>query len=242
MPRAPILIAALAVFAFGASANSARAEMGPCVPAVFDLICGTGPGAARAILKTVSPSKRLAFAWRLSNRPPTDQPEQNDPYLENFVVRLEDGAVLAKSHGAYWDLGSKIAKAFLIAAWSPDNRLLFRVEQSAVSSSAELFLFTDADKAIGPLELVKVIKSALQEKMQESKVPSNSILLFNSHPAITVDDQGSIHATAFIAAPDAASGPPYEVVVRALRTGDSLDAKVESVTPFAGTGVSIIVH
>ena len=116
MPRAFAFIATLAFFAFAAWVNSARADMGPCTPVVFDLICGNGPGAARAILKTVSPSKRLAFAWRLSNRPPTDRPEQNDPYLENFVVRIEDGAVLAKSHGAYWDLGSKIAKAFLIAA------------------------------------------------------------------------------------------------------------------------------
>lgn len=242
MPRAFAFITALAFFAFAAWVNSARADMGPCVPAVFDLICGNGPGAARAILKTVSPSKRFAFAWRLSNRPPTDRPEQNDPYLENFVVRIEDGAVLAKSRGAYWDLGSKIAKAFLIAAWSPDSRLLFRVEQSAVSSSAELYFFADADKAIGPLELGKVIKSALQEKMPASKAPNDSILLFNSHPAITVDDPGSIHATAFVAAPDAVDSPPYEVVVRALRTGDSLDAKVVSVTPFKGTGVSIIVH
>jgi hypothetical protein len=242
MPRALILIAALDLFAFAAYANSARAEMGPCVPAVFDLICGNGAGAARAIVKTVSPSKRLAFAWRLSNRPPTDRPEQNDPYLENFVVRTEDGAVLARSHGAYWDLGSKIAKAFLIAAWSPDSHLLFRVEQSAVSSSAELYFFADTDKAIGPVELVKLIKSEVQEKMHESNALNNSILLFNSHPAITVDDRWLIHAIVFIRAQDASDSQPYEVVVQALRTGDSLDAKVVSIAPYEGTSISIIVH
>lgn len=241
MPRA-LILAALHLFAFAAGANSARAEMGPCVPAVFDLICGNGAGAARAIAKTVSPSKRLAFAWRLSNRPPTDQPKPNDAFLENFVVRIEDGTALAKSHGAYWDLGSKIAKAFLIASWSPDSRLLFRIEQSAESSSAELYSFGEADKAIGPIELVKVIKSAVQDKIQESKIPNNSILLFNSHPAITVDDKGLIHATVFIRAQDASDSPPYEVTVEVLRAADSLDAKIVSITAYEGTAGAIIVH
>lgn len=240
MPRAFTFIATLAFFAFAAWVNSARADMGPCTPAVFDLICGNGPGAARAIVKTVSPSKRLAFAWRLSNRPPTNRPEQNDPYLENFVVRIDDGAVLARSHGAYWDLGSKIAKAFLIAAWSPDSRLLFRVEQSAVSSSAELYFFANADKAIGPVELVGLIKSAVPGKV--GKAPNNSILLFNSHPTITVDDQGLIHATVFIRTQDdATETQPYEVAVQVLR-GDTLDGKVISIAPYEGTAISIIVH
>jgi hypothetical protein len=242
MLRAFPSIAALVLLALAAWGNSARADMGPCVPAAFDLVCGNGPGAARAILKTVSPSKRLAFAWRLSNRPPIDRPEQSDPYLENFVVRIEDGAVLARSHGAYWDLGSKIAKAFLVAAWSPDSRLLLKVEQSAESSSAELYSFTGADKAIGPIELIKGLKSAVQEKMQQGKAPNNSNLLFNSHPVITVDDQGLIHATVFTRVQDASDSRPYEVVVQVLRTGDSLDAKVISITPYEGTVGSIIVH
>ena len=242
MCRAPAAIAALALFAFAARADAARAEMGPCVPAAFDLVCGNGPGAGRAILKTVSPSKRLAFGWRLSNRPATDRPEQNDPYLENFVVRIEDGAVLARSRGAYWDLGSTIAKAFLIAAWSPDSHLLFRVEQSGESSSAEFYSFTGTDEVAGPIELVKVIKAAVQEKTKEGKGPNNSILLFNSHPAVTVDNQGSIHATVFTRAKDASDSRPYEVVVQVVRTGNSLDGKVVSIRPYEGTAGSIIVH
>src|SRR5258708_27186019 len=103
--------------------------MAPAPPATFDLICGSGDGAARVIVKTISPSKRLAFAWRLANRPPIDRPEKSDPNLENLIVRIADGTVLAKSHGAYWDLSTKIAKAYLITAWSPDSRLLVKVEQ-----------------------------------------------------------------------------------------------------------------
>jgi hypothetical protein len=82
-------------------------------------------------------------------RPP---PEQNDPNLENLVVRIEDGTILAKSHGAYWDLGSEIAKAYLMTAWSPDSRLLVKAEHRVESVSAELFAFGENDAAAGPLD------------------------------------------------------------------------------------------
>jgi hypothetical protein len=116
----------------------------------FDLMCGSGDGAARAIIKTISPSKHFAFAWRLADRAPTDRPGENDPNLENMIVRIADGAVLAKSRGSYWDLGTKIAKAYLFTAWSPDSRLLVKVEQRAEFASAEIFFFAEDDTAIGP--------------------------------------------------------------------------------------------
>lgn len=242
MLRTRISILTPLLFAFALSTASARAEIGPCVPAVFDLICGNGNGAARVIVKTISPSKRLAFAWRLAKRPPGAIPNDDTDDLENFVIRIEDGAILAKSHGSYWDLSTKIAKAFLAVAWSPDSRLLVKVEQSAKYSSAELYSFTDADKATGPVDLVKVIKPAVLEKMHKTKDPDNSILLFAFKPAVTVDDQGLIHATVFTGARDAADGPTYDVVVQAVPAADSLAAEVVSITQYEGTSISIIVH
>jgi hypothetical protein len=131
------------VFSTGAH-SPAAAEMGPCKPANFDLLCGSGDGAAHAIVKTISPSKRLAFAWRLANQPPTNVPGEHNPELENFVVRIADGAVLAKSGGSYWDLSTKIAKAYLMTAWSPDSHLLVKLEQRADFAFAETFYFADA--------------------------------------------------------------------------------------------------
>jgi hypothetical protein len=236
----------LVVYAVGLSmlafcTERALAEMGPCAPAIFDFICGSGDGAARAIVKTISPSRRLAFAWRLANKPPGDIPEQDDPALENLIVRLGDGTALAKSHGSYWDLSTKIAKAYLMTAWSPDSRLLVKIEQRAQSASAEIFSFAEDDATTGPLDLVKVIEPALQEKMQSVNSGSSS-LVFSAHPATTIDDQGLLHTVVFVRQEDATEGPRYAAVVQITRSTNAIDAKIVSVTPFDGASISIIVH
>lgn len=221
--------------------------MGPCVPANdFGLMCGSGNGAARAIVKTISPSHRLAFAWRLANKPPMNRPDDNDQNLENLIIRLEDGAVLTKSHGSYWDLSTKITKAYLMTAWSPDSRLLVKVEQRAEFVSAELFAFTENDAAIGPFDLVKVIEPAIQAKV-EAKDAGNSVLVFAARPEMTIDDQGLLKAVVYTrriedAAGGPTDGPRYDATVQLSRAGGSLDAKVVSVAPRAGVSISIIVH
>jgi|ERR1700722_9575557 hypothetical protein len=222
--------------------SNGAAEMGPCTPATFDLICGSGDGAARVIVKTISPSKRLAFAWRLANRSPTNRPEDGDPNLENLIVRIADGAVLARSHGSYWDLGTKIAKSYLITAWSPDSRLLVKVEQQAGFASAELFSFSQDDSAIGPIELVKIIAPAVLAHMDGVKGTDNYHLVFASHPVMTVDGQGLLHANVSARSQDSSGGPVYDVTAQITRAADSLDAKVVSVTPQTGASVSVIVH
>jgi hypothetical protein len=232
---------AVSLSALMSAPSNAAAEMGPCRPATFDLICGSGDGAARVIVKTISPSKRLAFAWRLANRPSTDRPEEGDPNLENLIVRMADGAVLARSHGSYWDLSTKIAKAYLITAWSPDSRLLVKVEQRAGFASAELFSLHQDDLAIGPFELVTLIKPAILAQMRV-KETDNYQLVFASHPAMTVDDQGLLHANVFARDQDSSEGPAYDVTMQITRAADSLDAKVVSVTLQTGASVSVIVH
>jgi hypothetical protein len=222
-------------------AERASAEMGPCAPADFDLICGSGDGAALAIVKTISPSRRLAFAWRLTNKPPGNIPEQDDPALENLIVRLDDGTALAKSHGSYWDLSTKIAKAYLMTAWSPDSRLLVKIEQRAQSASAEIFSFTEDDATTGPFNLVKVIEPALQAKMPKANT-GNSTVAFSAHPATTIDDQGLLHTVVSVMQEDGTEGPRYAAVVQVMRSTNAIDAKVLSVTPFDGISISITVH
>lgn len=221
--------------------TTAVAEMGPCQPARFDFLCGSGDGAARAIAKTGSPSERLAFAWRLTDRPPTSPPEQNDPNLENLVVRIEDGTILAKSHGAYWDLGTKIAKAYLMTAWSPDSRLLVKVEQRSDSLSAELFAFGENDAAVGPLDLRKVIESAVLTKIHGTEQMDASVLVFAAHPAMTIDDHGLLHAVVAIHVRNTTLGR-YDLAVQVTHEANSIDAKVVSVMPRDGVSISIIVH
>jgi hypothetical protein len=232
--------AALAGFALILCARGAAAGMGPCVPADFDLICGSGDGAARAIVKTISPSQRLAFAWRLVDRPP-NQPTYGDPKLENLIVRIKDGASLAKSRGSYWDLGMKIAKAYLMTAWSPDSRLLVKVDQGVESTSAELFAFAEDDAAIGPFDLAKVIEPAITAT-EHAGAAENFSLVFASHPAMTIDNNGLFHAVVNTRSEDATEGARYDVTVQVTRSGASLAAQVVSVTSHAGVSISIIVH
>ena len=86
-----VLLAAL----LGAGAMPARAETGPCRPDTHDgLICGSGAGAARVIDGTLSPDKRLAFAWRASKSPLSEIPDDNEE-VELLLVRLAGGAILA---------------------------------------------------------------------------------------------------------------------------------------------------
>jgi hypothetical protein len=205
------------------------------------MFCGSGDGAVRTFYKTNSPSGRLAFGWRLTDRPPTVVPEENDPNLQNIVVRTSDGAILGKSHGSYWSLGTKIAKAHVSAAWSPDSHLAVKVEQREISASAELFAFLEDDKAIGPFELADLLKPALLAKMQAAANPADYSLVFFFHPAITIDAQNRIHFVV-CASLEGTDGPRYEVTISVPRTGNILAAKIDSLTPYSGAAITIIVH
>ena len=234
---------ALVLAALAIAPLTAQAEMGPCTPDDRGgLTCGNGEGAARVIPKTRSPSSRLALAWRLKSSAPGYQLHEGNPDLESLIVRIEDGAILAKSHGSYWDLGTKIAKSYLITAWSPDSRLLVKVEQQAGFASAELFSFSQDDSAIGPIELVKIIAPAVLAHMDGVKGTGNYHLVFASHPVMTVDDQGLLHANVSARVRYSSGGPVYDVTAQITRAADSLDAKVVSVTPQTGASVSVIVH
>jgi len=228
------------VFSTGAF-SPAAAEMGPCKPANFDLLCGSGDGAAHAVVKTISPSKRLAFAWRLANQPPINVPGEHNPELENFVVRIGDGAVLAKSGGSYWDLSTKIAKAYLMTAWSPDSHLLVKVEQRADFALAETFYFSDDDTATGPFDLGGVILPALRAAMKGTKGANNSVLVFAAHPAMAIDNQGLLHAAVF-ARGDDADGPTYDATVQIAHVASIIDAHVVALTIREAPTISVIVH
>jgi len=71
---------------------------------VGGLACGEGKGALRVFADSTLPSKGCAFAWRSSEglSSGNDFPPGE---VENVLIRLADGAVLAKLGGTYWDTG-----------------------------------------------------------------------------------------------------------------------------------------
>ncbi|MGA3310873.1 MAG: hypothetical protein ABSD08_20010 [Xanthobacteraceae bacterium] len=222
-----------------------RSEMGPCRrDGQESSYCGEGEGAARIIPKTTSPSHRLALAWRVTNRPPTIRPNDNDPDLESLIVRIEDGAILAKSRGFYWNLGDRYApRQYFRAAWSPDSRLLIRTAgRGGVPDSAELFAFTEDDGVIGPFDLVKVVDPAVRAQMKGVKDANEYVLSFSYKPEPTIDDQGLIHASVFTETRDLRDGPIYDLTAQVTRAANSLDAKVLSVSQYFGPSISVTVH
>jgi hypothetical protein len=232
---------AFAVFALAAlsyAPMTVRAEMGPC-----NSICGSGGGAARLVPQTTSPSHRLALAWRLTNRPPTDRLKDDDPDLETLIVRIEDGAILAKSPGVYWNTGDWHAKASLSAAWSSDSRLMVRtLTENDRPSSVELFAFADDDGVTGPFDLVKVLDPAARAEMKGIKDANKYSFEISYQPAVTIDDRGLIHASVFMAAHDSGQDVIYNLTAQVAHDANSLDAKVVSIKQYLGPYISVTVH
>lgn len=219
--------------------------MGPCRQDDHgNFFCGQGDGAARIIPNTISPSNLLALAWRLKNMPPTFPSYEGDPNLESLIVRIEDGAVLARSRGDYWNTGDRYAKQqYLNAAWSPDSRLLIRTAGTGEKpDSAELFAFAEDGSVIGPFDLVKVLDPAVRAKMKGVKEANEYVLKFCYKPEVTVDDQDLIHASVYMTTGDSGDEPIYDLTAQVVRAGNSIDAKVVSIAEYRGLRGSVTVH
>jgi len=67
------------------------------------LVCGAGKSAMRVFADTISSSKQYAFAWRSPDGLPSGDGTPSG--VENVLIRLSDGAVVAKLGGAYWATG-----------------------------------------------------------------------------------------------------------------------------------------
>jgi hypothetical protein len=238
------VVVALALAASAISPLASHAEMGPCLPDEHgNFICGTGDGAARVIPKTSSPSGRLALAWRLTNRPPNNMPYENDPSLENLIVRSGDGAILAKSPGGYWNTDTRTAKGWLSTAWSPDSRLLIR--ETAFNNgpdSVELFAIADDDSLVGPVDLLRLLDPAVRAEMTDVQDADKYSLRISYGPKITIDNNGLVHASVYMWRPESDGGPAYDVTAQVTHTERSLDAKIISVSLYRGPRISVTIH
>jgi len=236
---------AICLSALAFTPSNAAAEMGPCSPDGQDnLICGSGDGAARVIAKTQSPSGRLALAWRLTDRPPSSRPhDDNESYLENLLVRIKDGVILAKSRGAYWNTAERTAKAFAYAAWLPNSRLMvWEVVPNEGPIAAELFALDDHDAVTGPFDLVKALDPTVRAQMKGVKDVNPYVMRFSYKPEPTIDDQGLVHASVYMEVPGSDDGPMYGLTAQVTNDGASLDVKVLSVSQYLGPYISVTIH
>lgn len=232
MHRRSVAAAALAFYALIACAPRATAEMGPCQPDKFGgHTCGSGVGAARVIEDTLSPSKRLALAWRSAKGPPTEEPNDDSEIL---VVRLADGAILAASKGMYWNTGEMRANRLEeIATWSPNSRLLIRSFNSRFSTdNVDLYAFGANDEATGPFDLLKVIDPAVRAHLRRRvKDEQKYAFSISNDPAMSVGNGGLVRAHVMMWVPKDGPERNFNVTVRVMLGAKPLDARIVAVVP-----------
>jgi len=103
---------------------------------------------------TLPPDKHLAFAWRTSKSPPTEGPG-DDEAVELLLLRLGDGAILARRPKGYWDTGTlHVNRLQEQALWLPDSSFVVRAFQPHFDTPTfEAFAIAKRDNVSGPLNL-----------------------------------------------------------------------------------------
>lgn len=189
----PILLVALHVAQAVAVRAAACADDPKGLP-----VCGEGASAMRAVADTFSPSKHYAFAWRSPDGLPKGDDTPND--VENILIRLSDGAVVAKLGGAYWATGQMRAnRQDLVAAWSPDSRAVVEVANSRWDTDSFAYYLLDA-AIVTKVDLRALVEPALRAKLPARQREFYSFRVHEELP-VTLDARGHVKFTAMVYRP-----------------------------------------
>ena len=230
LPR-PIVIATLACLA----ASPALGGMGPCKPIDGNdgLFCGTGKGSARVIDDSVSPDGKLALAWRDPDDVPTEQPGTDD--LELMVVRLADGAMLAKTATAYWHAGNagRVNRLQERAAWSRDSRMVVRAFHSRFDTdNLDLFVLApQQDRLIGQVDLRAIVLPALQARLKKRIANFEDWSFSVASETIKVGNNGAIRLHAMVWKPKDGPEHNFRITLQADRGKNGVTARIVAIAP-----------
>ena len=189
------------------------------------LVCGEGKAAMRVFANTTSPSKNYAFAWRSAQGLPSGDDIPND--VENVLIRVTDGAVLAKLGGTYWETGEMRANRYdLLAAWSPDSRAVIEVANSRWDSDSFAYYRIDGATATR-LDLRALVESVMTARLPPRNRQGNSFRVREDLP-VTLDARGGVRFTAMLYVPKGETSNDYKVQVNVRTTGGKPSAQVVS--------------
>ena len=173
------------------------------------LVCGTGKGAMRVVADTISPSKLYAFAWRSPDGLPSGDDAPSG--VENILIRLSDGAVLAKLGGTYWATGKmRFNRYDSSAAWSPDSRAVIEVANSRWDSDSFVYYALDG-ATVTTVDLRTLVEPAMKAKLPKAKRESHSFRVREDLPVL--DAQGHARFTAMVYVPKAEASLDYKIQV-----------------------------
>jgi hypothetical protein len=239
MPRAliGILVACIAI------AAAAAALAAPCRPArsggaQAGLVCGTGKYAAHVIANTVSPSGRIALAWRAYKEPPGVSPDADKDIAESLFVRLRDGAILGSSSVLCRDPANTHGnRFFLVAAWSANSRFTVAVFDKPGPPQIDVYTLRQRDDALtGPIDLQPVIASAAATQLPRVQDTAPCEFVPSAERPLTIDNDGLVQGTVVVSR--CATGLPgaFDIKIRVQHDSQSpepseLAADVLSVVP-----------
>jgi hypothetical protein len=229
-----VLLAAAGYLACGAS-RTAKAETGPCLPDQSGgLTCGQGNGAARVVQGTISPSRRLAIAWRSPSHPPTDDPTGDA--IESVLIRLSDGTVLWSTDGDYWDTGAgKVNHIEEAAAWSSNSRFAVETADFRWYTRQLRLDAVGADDKPRILDLKPIIEPAVRRHLRQrvKNEPDYDFAVFGSangeRPHLTIDDRRLIKAVVMMSIPKRDRYAMYDVTFQVSERNGTLEAREVSV-------------
>src|SRR6266540_7416834 len=207
-----------------AAALSASAEIGPCASdRDGGLTCGEGPGAARVVEGTISPSKRVAFAWRVPGRPLAEAPD-----AESLLIRLSDGAVLSSAPGQYWRTGGAMANHIDEGAvWSPNSRFAIEVTDAKWSTEDLRLYAIGADDKVLVLDLKAIIEPAVRKRLRRL-VKNESTYTFSAF-GLAVDNRGLVEAPVLMQIPKQERDIAFTVTLLVVHKDGTLVARDVSV-------------
>ena len=189
------------------------------------LVCGEGKAAMRVVADTISPAKDYAFAWRSAQGLPSGSDIPDD--IENVLIRISDGAVLAKLAGKYWATGAMRANRYeLIAAWSPDSRSVIEVANSRWESDSFAYYRIDGGTAT-KLDLRALVEPVMTARLPPRNRQGNSFRVRTDQP-VTLDARGRLRFTAMLHVPKSETSNDYKVHVNVRTTGGKPSAQVVS--------------
>jgi hypothetical protein len=192
------------------------------------MTCGQGPGAARVVDGTTSPSKRLAFAWRAPGRPPTEPPDETgDSWftVESVLIRLSDGAVLSSAKGEYWRTGDSVANHMdENVAWSPNSSLAIEVQSSKWSTDFLRLYAIGADDKVLVLDLQKIIEPAVRKRLRQLGKNDGDYAFSVENPPPTVDDSGLVRVAVLMQIPKQDGYLDLDVTLQVSQKNGALSA------------------
>lgn len=169
-------------------------------------VCGSGGHAVRIFPDTVSPSKALAFGFRgRKGEAVSNLPDRSE--VEDVLVRLTDGQVLAVLGGEFWrNKGSRANRMDEIAVWSPDSRAVIEVanERWDTYSLRHYVLGGKAEPAM--IDLRKIVEPALhalQKRRNRKHDPAHFSFRVVEDRPVKLDNRGRARFTAMLFLPKA---------------------------------------